>query len=90
MFHLKPSTINITAQEVDEIKSLSLSQLKHQLKTHSNTTHIPNDNTINALNLTSYLSDNEDDLKDINTNAEYDQMENNAISPLLPKKKENQ
>ncbi|CAI8494936.1 hypothetical protein ACO0OL_004229 [Hanseniaspora opuntiae] len=89
MFHLKPSTINITAQEVDEIKSLTLSQLKHQLKTHTNT-HIPNDNKINALNLTSYLSDNEEDLKDINTNAEYDQMENNAISPLLPKTKENQ
>lgn len=89
MFHLKPSTINITAQEVDEIKSLTLSQLKHQLKTHTNT-HIPNDNKINALNLTSYLSDNEEDLKDINTNAEYDQMENNAISPLLTKTKENQ
>ena len=51
---------------------------------------MPNDNKINALNLTSYLSDNEEDLKDINTNAEYDQMENNAISPLLPKTKENQ
>ncbi|KAL6930274.1 uncharacterized protein HGUI_02164 [Hanseniaspora guilliermondii] len=89
MFHLKPSTINITAQEVDEIKALPLSQLKHQLKTHTNTHSIPNDNTINALNLTSYLSDNEDEHKDINTNIEYDQMENDAISPLLPKTKEN-
>lgn len=90
MFHLKPSTINITAQEVDEINSLTLSQLKHQLKTLANTTDIPNDNKVNALNLTSYLSDNEAEFKDMTTNAEYDHLENNAISPLLPKTKETQ
>lgn len=84
MFHLKPSTINITTQEIDEVKSLSLNQLKEQLKSNKAST-TPN-NAINAMNLTSYLSDNEEDPEKMV--IEPDQFENIAGSPLIPKQQE--
>ena len=84
MFHLKPSTINITTQEIDEVKHLSLNQLKDQLKfsTASTTQY----NTINAMSLTSYLSDNEEESEKMV--VESDQLENIAGSLLIPKQQE--
>lgn len=86
MFHLQPSTINVTAQEVEEIKALSLKQLKSQCKSNTHGNNQSSYNGLNGLNLTSYLSEDEDN----NMVVDYEQIENDATSPSVPKTTEKQ